>query len=98
MSALNKRGTEVRSLALDEWPAADRTVWEAICRPRLRLQGGGRASHLKPVTRADLVKRYGLFLDHLRRTGRLTDHAGPAALVTEENVQSYVTELQGRVS
>jgi site-specific recombinase XerD len=98
MTANPNRHSAVRSLRLAEWPTADRTVWEEICRPRQRLQGGGRASHLKTTTRADLEKRYGLFLDHLQRTGKLTDGAEPAGLVTSGNVQSYVAELQGRVS
>jgi hypothetical protein len=97
VSANLNRRSKVRSLPLAEWPKADRTVWEEITRPRQRLQGGGRVSHIKAVTRIDLVKRYGLFLDHLRRTGKLTERAESAGLVTPENVQSYVIELQDRV-
>lgn len=53
---------KVRSLPLAQWPAADLLEWECACAPGLRLKRGGRASHLKPVTRDDLTRGYGYFL------------------------------------
>jgi integrase len=65
--------------------------------PAQRLKRGGSASHLAAVSQADIANRYGLYLDYLRRTGRL-DLAGRAAtLVTPENVQGFIAELQARV-
>jgi hypothetical protein len=37
-------------------------AWAEACRPGDRLTRGGAAAHLKPVTRLDLVRRYGQFL------------------------------------
>jgi integrase len=87
-----------RSLKLSEWPALDREAWARACKPGARLRRGGAASHLKPVTRDDLAKRYGLFLDFLLRTRRLDNHAAAGAQVTCENVDAFIAELRARVS
>jgi len=86
----------VRSLPFDQWPEADRTAWAAACRPADRLKRGGSSSH--EVTRHDLVRRYGYFLDHLQRTGRLQSDAAAVALVTPDRVESYRAELEARLS
>ena len=58
---------QIRSVPVEDWPEPDRCAWEAACRPGGRLARGGAAAHLKPITRADLARRYGYFLDHLHR-------------------------------
>jgi hypothetical protein len=88
----------VRSLPLHEWPTADRVAWELACRPGERLKRGGRASHMKPVTRDDLARRYGYFLDYLARAGTLDLAASAGTHVTPEKVHRYLAELQARVS
>jgi integrase len=88
----------IRSLPKELWPLADRTAWEAACRPGVRLQRGGAASHLRPITQHDLAKRYGYFLDFLSRSGRLDPEAEAGAHVTLEKIEPYVEELKGRVS
>jgi site-specific recombinase XerD len=89
---------EVRSLPKELWPSADRSAWEAACRPGLRLIRGGAASHMRPVTQKDLAKRYGYFLDFLCRFGRIDLDANAGAQVTLENIEQYVDELKKRVS
>src|SRR5215216_910125 len=86
-----------RSLPLSDWPLADRTEWASACRPGVRMQRGGRASHLKPVTRDDLSRRYGYFLGFLARSGRLDLNAAAGAQVSPGNVDAFVTELRTRV-
>jgi site-specific recombinase XerD len=88
----------VRSLPVAQWPEADRSAWAAACRPAERLKRGGAASHMKDVTRRDLARRYGYFLDHVQRTEGLDLNAGAAALVTPSRVNRFVAELQARVS
>jgi integrase len=88
----------VRSLPLKDWPEADRLGWQAACRPGQRLTRGGVASHLAPVTQADLARRYGYYLDFLDRSGRLDPAAEAGALVTPEAIAPFVAELQDRVS
>ena len=69
----------MRSLPLEDWPGADREAWERACRPSVRLTKGGAASHMKPVTQADLARRYGYLLDHLARRGLLDQAAAAGA-------------------
>ena len=88
----------VRSLPMQDWPAADRNGWEAACRQGHRFIRGGAASHLAEVTRADLARRYGYFLDFLARSGQLDLTAQPAALVAPDAIPAFIKELQARVS
>jgi integrase len=88
----------VRSLPLKDWPEADRFGWEAACRPGHRLVRGGVASHLASVTQADLVNRYGLYLDFLDRSGQIDLRAEAGALVRPDSIAVFITELQDRVS
>jgi integrase/recombinase XerD len=91
------RSHTVRSLPLDQWPEADRSAWAAACRPAERLRRGGAASHLKDITRCDLVRRYGYFLDHVERWEDLDRNAKAASYVTSERVDHFIAELQARV-
>jgi hypothetical protein len=87
-----------RSLPIDLWPKADRLAWELACQPPNRLKRGGAAGHLKPVTRDDLARRYGYFLEFLSRSGSLAMDKPAAEQVTPENVDAYHTEIKQRVS
>ena len=86
-----------RSLPIDEWSEADRLGWELACRPGQRLRRGGAASHLARVSQDDIANRYGLYLDFLQRKGRLDLALGAIGLVTPDNVNEFITELQTRV-
>jgi integrase len=90
------KGT-IRSLPIELWPEADRDAWVAACQPARRLKRGGSAAHLKPITRNDLVRRYGYFLDFLNRRNLLQKDAMAAADVTPGNVEAYIDELTARV-
>jgi hypothetical protein len=49
---------------------------------------------MKPVTQADLARRYGYVLDHLHRRGRL-DRAAPAGgHVTPAAIESFQAEVR----
>lgn len=87
-----------RSLPSDRWPETDRIAWIAACRPGARLKPGGRAAHLKPVTRDDHAAHYGNFLGFLDRSGLLQRDEAVAANVTSEKVGAYIDELKGRVA
>src|SRR6195256_1548362 len=63
--------TKVRSLPIELWPEADRTAWISPSQPSQRLKRGGAASHVKVITRDDLARRYGYFLDCMNRWGLL---------------------------
>jgi hypothetical protein len=89
---------KVRSLPLAQWPEADRLVWAAACRPAERLKRGGAASHMREITRRDLARRYGYFLDYVQRSEGLAGHVEAAAHVTPDRVEGFLAELQARVS
>ncbi len=86
-----------RSLPLTDWPKPDRAAWEAACASGGRLRRGGAAAHMAQTTQADLERRYGYFLDHVARKGRLEDDAGATAYVTLENIETFVAEMKARV-
>src|SRR5258707_8943656 len=96
----SRRGTtsgKPRSLPIAEWAASDRLGWAQACQPAQRLRRGGAASHLAPASRNDIANRYGLYLDFLQRNGRLDPAMGGTALVTPDNVNAFIAELQARV-
>jgi integrase len=85
------------SLPFAEWPAADRLGWLEACRPAQRLRRGGAASHLATASQADIANRYGLYLGFLKRTGQLDPAKNAMALITPDNVNAFIRELQARV-
>lgn len=87
----------VRSLPFASWSPADYEAWTAACRPSHRLTRGGAGAHMKPITLADLKRRYGYFLDFLDRFGLLDRSAAGAGHVTPDNVAEYIEELRERV-
>ncbi len=89
--------TKVRSLPIELWPDADRTAWISACQPSQRLKRGGAASHMKVITRDDLRRRYGYFLDCMNRRGLLDPTKAAGAHVVPENVDAYLKELFARV-
>ncbi|MBM6583073.1 hypothetical protein ILT44_23000 [Microvirga sp. BT689] len=84
----------ITSLPLDGWPAADRLAWLRACEPGVRWRRGGAASRWKPVTREDLERRYGYFLESLLERGALDPQAGAGGLVTPENVDCYIERVR----
>jgi hypothetical protein len=84
-------------LPIAAWPAKDRIRWAAACQPGERFKRGGAASHLAIVSQDDIANRYGLYLDFLRRNGRLDPTKGAFTLVTPDNVNGFIAELQARV-
>jgi hypothetical protein len=86
------------ALPLDLWPQADRKAWNAACQPATRLKPGGRAGHLRPVTREDHAQQYGYFLGFLDRNGLLELDGPAAANVSAAKVDAYLGELKTRVS
>src|SRR5215213_1296183 len=84
----------MRSLPLENWPCADRETWQQACRPSVRLSRGGAAAHLKPITQADLARRYGYFLDHLDRQDLLDPAAAAGGYLTPAAVDGFVAEVR----
>jgi integrase len=89
--------TKPRSLPIGEWPASDRLRWAEACWPAQRLKRGGAASNLATVSQDDIANRYGLYLNYLNRNGRFDPAQNAMALVTPDDVNGFVAELQARV-
>ena len=87
----------VRSLPSGRWPSSDQRAWAVACLPAERLKRGGAASHMREVTRRDLARRYGYFLDHIERTDGLDPQASPAGYVSPDRVDRFLSELRFRV-
>jgi len=87
----------IRSSPIERWPAADRLAWQNACRPAVRFQRGGAAAHLKDITRNDLVRRYGYFMNFVERSEGLDPNADLIGYVTPERVDGYAAELEKRV-
>jgi site-specific recombinase XerD len=87
-----------RALPIELWPQADRKAWKAACQPAMQLKPGGRAGHLRPVTREDHAQEYGYFLGFLDRDGLLELEGPAAANVTAAKLDAYLAELKARVS
>jgi integrase len=52
---------------------------------------------MRDVTRRDLGRRYGYFLDHIARTENLAPQASPAGYVSPDRVDRFLSELRSRV-
>ena len=85
----------LKSLPINDWPKSDREVWEAACRPSVRLKRGGSASNLAACTRGDLQRRYGYFLTFLKDCGRLDPDGSCASLMTPETIAALVCRIRG---
>ena len=88
---------KIRSFPLSDWPSADREALQRACVPAQRLRPGGAAAHLKPSTRASLVRTYGYLLDFCRRNGFLDHNAVAGGHVTPEILNAFVHDLRKRV-
>ena len=82
------------SLPLSQWPEADRVGWLQACAPGQRLKRGGAASRLKPITRTDLERRYGYFLEFLREANQLDLQARAGGQVTPEHINRYIERVR----
>jgi integrase/recombinase XerD len=85
-----------RILPLAAWPVVDQAAWQAALQPGDVLDPGGLATSWRPVTRANVVKGYGAWLNWLQETGRLDPSVAPATRVTREQVALYLADLQGK--
>ena len=86
------------ALPLDGWPQEERKAWNVASQPPTRLRPGGRAGHLRPVTREDHAQQYGYYLGFLDRNGLLELDGPPASNVTATKVHAYLAKLKTRLS
>ena len=81
------------SLPLEHWPDADRAAWRSALKPRCGWRPGGALTRYRPVTVADLRKRYGYFLQFCFEDGRFDTGSVAAGHITETLVEAYVNRV-----
>ncbi len=80
------------------WPARDRAVWEAACRPGDGPFGdAGRLHGLSPATRQIYAAGYGRFLAWLAARDELDPDQGPADRVTPARAANWMAALRTQV-
>lgn len=83
--------TRLACLPLKDWLARDREAWERACRPRTGLwDEAGAAVELRPHTRRNYQRAYGIFLAHLRDMDDLDPAEGPRTRVTPARAERWV--------
>ena len=87
----------MRACPLEDWPTVDREAWERACVPAQRLRPGGGAAHMKTSTQNTLRRAYGYLLAFCRSGGMLDRDAEPAAHVTPEFIDAFVSAVHERV-
>ncbi|MEQ9145454.1 MAG: site-specific integrase [Parvibaculaceae bacterium] len=84
-----------RALPVEEWPEADRTLWQKACASADDfLDEVGIASTWRPATRRNVQEGYGHALFWLRRHGELDPTLAPSSRWTAERLRRYVTEMR----
>ena len=83
-----------RCKPIAEWPAIDRTLWQAALAPAGLLEdGGSRARHAEYSNR-NAVYGYGRWLTWLERRGLLEAASSPADRITQARVAAYIADLE----
>jgi integrase/recombinase XerD len=94
MTRILHRDPDRRCKTLEEWPAADRHLWQAALVPGDLLEdGGARATH-SDYSNRNAVYGYGRWLTWLERQGLLEIESSPADRIIPARVAAYVTDLE----
>jgi len=82
-------------LPMAAWPASDRTAWDKLFQPRVSLFGdGGEGLRLRPHTRRNYRRGYGIWLAFLAGENRLDPDAPPAARTTPGNLDAWIADMR----
>ena len=85
----------LRRLALADWPAQDRGLWQLACAaPKGLFEPGGEAQKLRPTTRRNYERAHGIWLAHLADQGLLDPAAAPEARLSPERLDGWLAAMQ----
>ena len=77
-----------------EWPARDKSLWEAGVRPTTILDGSGAAAQWRARTVEAREFDYGRWLGWLRETNQLDPGLPPGARIDRGRLRAYIGALQ----
>ena len=86
------------SMPYAEWPDIDQQLWELALFKGDILEPKGLAADWSYLTIKQDKKAYGLWLQHLEDIGRLDRNAKPGDRLTKDNLNSFTSGLEARVS
>jgi len=87
----------VLTMPYEEWPARDRSAFEAATRVGDALDPGGPAEDWSDATRQSNIARYSRWLRFLECAGLLDRNQAPADRVTPDAVRAYIAQFQAEV-
>lgn len=86
------------SLPFDQWPAADRALWQSAIADGDILDGAGPCSDWAPATRKNCRKAYGYWLQWLSDHDGIDAEIAPLDRLTPERIASYIRALESGVA
>lgn len=94
------RADAARTRRLDRliatWPAIDRELWIASCAAGDPFDDPGYGASLRLESRLKIAKGYTYWLDFLRKSGNLIEHAPPEARVSHDRSAGWFRALKAR--
>jgi len=85
-------------MPLEEWPAADRAVWERMVTPVDILDDAGPLAHWSQETKRKCIASYGHWLSYLRFREQLPAAGTSITRIQPDLLQDYLSFLQRHLS
>lgn len=82
------------ALKFEQWPDADRILWQQLMASGHILDETGPCSHWRSGTRRILMRDYGFWLAFLRSRAVNIESETPAVRVTPDRIQGYIVTLR----
>jgi hypothetical protein len=94
MTKILHRDPDRRCKPLAEWPAIDRTLWQAALVPGDLLEDGGSRARRAEYSNRNAIYGYGRWLTWLGRQGLLEVESSPADRIIPARVAAYIADLE----
>ncbi|MGC2413947.1 MAG: recombinase family protein [Stellaceae bacterium] len=89
-----ERAPERACLTASDWPARDRTLWQAAIETGDLLEPGGERQRYAAVSNRKVERGYGRWITYLASVGQLDGNETPGDRITRERVVAYVKALE----
>lgn len=84
---------KISPLKPEQWPAADRTMWNALTACGDVLDEAGPCAHWRQTTKLNVARDYGYWLAYLQHAGVGLDDETPITRITPQRVRDYVKKI-----